>query len=29
MKMSKMIGLLEMVKMYAVMDNEYNECSDD
>lgn len=28
MKMSKMIGMIEMMKMYAMMDNEYNECSE-
>jgi hypothetical protein len=29
MRMSKLIGMMEMVKMYAMMDNEYNECSED
>ena len=26
MKMSKFLGLLEMTKIYAMMDNEFNEC---
>lgn len=29
MRMSKMIGMLEMAKMFVMMDNEYNECSED
>ena len=29
MKMSKMIGMLEMVKMLVMADNEYHECGED
>ena len=29
MKMSKFLGLLEMTKIYAMMDNEFNECGED
>jgi hypothetical protein len=29
MKMTNVVGLLEMVKMYVMMDHEYNECSED
>ena len=29
MRMSKFIGLVEMAKMYAMMDNELNECGEE
>jgi len=29
MRMSKFLGLVEMTKIYAMMDNEFNECGEE